>query len=268
MRNSIFLLKSKYIILRFWKEILTTSITIIIFIIAYLMVDEPKKLLFWSIIITTVGLFFNILLLVRNRDFYYLSLTNRNDSEKWIGAGQFKFDRVNNCYSITGSDGGFIFSPTLFWDDYTLELDFKIVNTCIGVILRAINLSDYTMLQIREDGIRPHIKINGGWSITEAQKAGLVFKKDMISKDLWYKCRLSCDKNIIGIKILDLKYKTLFDRQWEIPTGSIKFSFNDDSGNPAKSHIYFPINLEYGSFGFRDSHDEKGLIKNLLVRKI
>lgn len=269
MTDKITYYRVKYSILRFWKELLTAFIAVILYILAFWLISEPKQLLFGSIVITLLGLITTIVLLIRSRDFYYLSFTTLKDLDKWFGMGHFKHDRVNQCYSITQSEPGYIFAPTLLWDDYTLAFDFKIVDICLGVIMRAVNLSNYAMLQITEKGIRPHIRINGGWSVQEEKEAGLAFRKNSFSKDDWYRCTLSCDKNVIDIKIVEQKQsKTVLNRQWTIPSGTVKFQYPNADRISSSTDIYYPINLEYGSFGFRNAGLEKGLIKNMRVRKI
>lgn len=218
-----------------------------------------------STVIILISLFVILYLRLRGRDFYFIPLDNPKDKDDWIGNGQFEYSRVNKSFQMTQAEPGFIYSKCLDWSDYKCEFDFKIRNTCLGVILRAVNLSNYVMIQITQEGIRPHVRINGGWKYWEAEEVGLKFSNNLSLED-WYKCQLVCDKNIINIKITHSRNK-LLDREWEIPKGSITFTYKvSEEATPVM--IPFPINLEYGSAGFRESGQEKALIKNFLLEKV
>jgi hypothetical protein len=136
----------------------------------------------------------------------------------------------------------------------------------MGAIVRAVNLSNYLMFQIREDGIRPHIRINGGWRPWEHQEVGLTFE-NKLSLDSWYKCSLSCEKDLINITLSNRK-KVFFERSWAIPPGRIAFPFPQKEQDPNPPTIHFPVDLDYGTIGVRNSHEEKALVKNVLVEKI
>ena len=137
--------------------------------------------------------------------------------------------------------------------------------------MRAINLSNYVMLQIdkRTEGIRPHIRINGGWKAWEAKDCDFAFHQEhVLSLDNWYQCHIECVNRSINIKLSSEDGKEeIFNRQWHIPPGSIIFSF--DSGDKGlKVVIPFSISLEYGSIGFRNNGDESALIKEVLIKKL
>jgi len=46
------------------------------------------------------------------------------------------------------------------------------------------------------------------------------------------------------------------------------FTFKKDENDAAPLHIPFPINLEYGTIGFRNSGSEKALVRYVLIEKI
>lgn len=219
-----------------------------------------------SIIVIIIFLFVIIYLRSRERDFYFIPLNKPEHKDDWIGNGQFEYLRTNNSFQITHADPGVIYSKCLNWSDYKFNFEFKIRNTCLGAILRAVNLSNYIMIQITQNGIRPHLRINGGWRVWESKDVDLEFI-NKLSKEKLYYCELICDKNVINIKIY-LKKELLFDREWIIPSGVIVFSFKREENDPHPVNIPFPINLEYGSAGFRASGDEKTLIKNVLLKKL
>lgn len=218
-----------------------------------------------SLVVVVVTLFIIIYLRSKERDFTFSALTRRKDKDSWVGHGVFQFARVQNAYEITNAEPGYIHSHILTWSDYKLIFDFKLAKYGLGVVIRAVNLANYVMLQITQSGIRPHIRINGGWRIWEDAEAGLVFD-NKLEFGTWYQCEIYCDKGTITIKMFSNR-KKFFERFWNVPKGSVVFKFKKDE-NDEGTDIPFPITLEYGSIGFRQSGDEKAFVKNVLVEKI
>jgi len=206
------------------------------------------------------------------RDFYFVRLRGLRGKEDWIGDGTFQYERLHDAYSISNSDSGFIFSKCLTWSDYFLEFDFKILKSSLGVILRGTNLSNLVMLQIVENGVRPHIRVNGFWKAWEAADAKLEFKSPL-NLDAWYHARLECDKSRIHILIYDKDEVLVFDRVWRIPSGQMTFSYQPpkEAGLLTQSiisSIPFAINLEYGTVGFRNNGEETALVRDVLIEKL
>ena len=210
-------------------------------------------------------IFLIIILYFHNKEkgFYYEPLINTRDKDNWIGKGVFEYDRKNSSFIITNSSSGYIYENCIMWSNYEFSFKFKILKSNIGVLLRAINLSNYVMLQINQNGIRPHIRVNGGWKVWEFNKVGLEFNSKL-SLDLWYECRILCDKRSLKIDIYKDKKKE-FEREWDIPEGNVRFEFVH---NYVKTYSSFPINLEYGTIGFRNWGSEKALVKDIIIRKI
>lgn len=252
----------KYFYRRYKKELFSTVVTIILTIIS-LCISNIKISLFLSLVFIFLGLIVTIYFYLKEKDFFYVSFKRREDKDDWAGEGHFEYFRIDKGYMIKNSYSGFIFQKIFSWTDYRVSFDFQITNKCLGVILRAMNLSNYIMMQINCKGTRPHLRINGGWLIREAEQEGLVFRQDL-SKNTWYRCEILCDKRMICIKIID-KNKLIVDQKWAIPSGAVPFVFGDGS---AKITIPFPIDLEYGTVGFRSDGDESALVRDLLVEKI
>ena len=116
----------------------------------------------------------------RERDFYFITLRKPKDKEDWIGDGKFQYERTQNAYAITNAPAGVIFSKCLLWSDCKLSFDFKILNTSLGVIVRATNLSNLIALQISETGIKPRIRINGFEQAWNPEESGLQLKRNSI----------------------------------------------------------------------------------------
>jgi len=251
-------------------ELLTPLFAIIGYTVSYFFSSNQGLSLFLNIIITFIALSVIIYSKTKEKDFYFVSLQRAIDKEDWIGDGTFEHDRVYNGYKITNSFLGFIFSKCLIWSDYTLDFESKILKTSLGVILRATNLSNFVMLQVFENEIKPHIWINGFWQAWEPAKENLIFS-EKLSSDEWYKFKFQCNKKSIRIRISDINGHGIFDRVWKIPSGSIYYTAPENSGLITKgvlSSIPFPINLEYGTIGFRNDGEETAVIKDVLIEKL
>ena len=158
----------------------------------------------------------------------------------------------------------------------------KFLKTSLGVIVRATNLSNLIALQISETGIKPSIRVNGFEQSWDSKESSLEFEK-RLNLDSWYVCSVKCDKNSLGIKIFEWverpdpndssetrrEEKMIFDRVWKIPSGNINYNVGDGIvWNVMKDIIRFPINLDYGTFGFYNNNEENALIKDVLIEKL
>jgi hypothetical protein len=77
--------------------------------------------------------------------------------QKWDFVGPWKI--IDRELIVTGSDQGGLTRAGALWEDYTLNFDAKIINRCLGVVVRAHDLDNYYMLQINMDRIRPHRRV-------------------------------------------------------------------------------------------------------------
>jgi hypothetical protein len=57
---------------------------------------------------------------------------------------------------VTGSDAGGITKVGALWENYTFAFKARIINGCVGVVVRAQDLNNYYMFQIHPDKVRPH----------------------------------------------------------------------------------------------------------------
>lgn len=258
-----------YFIKAYKVDIIAGILSLSLTMFAFVFNDNPNQNIQISVIIIFLFLIVVIYLRARDKEFYYLALNKNKSKEDWLGSGVFEYSRSSRSFKITNADPGYVFNKCFAWSNYKMSFEFKIVKDCLGVLLRVVNLSNYVMMQIRRDGIRPHIRVNGAWRIWESKEVDLVYPK--LSLDKWYKCIITCDKQTISVKILSKK-DNYFDRQWKIPTGSLVFNLRNSDNNEQEDKlnisIPFSINLEYGSVGFRNSGKEEALIRNILVEKI
>ena len=271
----------KYFLIEYKYDILGPIAIIVISYLGYHFRNDYKNIFIGSIIVSFIFLILIIFFRLRGRSFFYIPLTLRKDRDNWFGDGIFEYSRMQKSFRITKSSAGFIYSECLLWSDYSIGFEFKILNNCLGFILRAVNLSNYIMLQIRINGIRPHIKINGNFRAWEHKDVGLSFENNL-SFEKWYKCLINCDKGIIKIKILDKK-EIVIDREWRIHKDDIVYSYpvklvkqKDNSKSfelvdeekKRSVIITYPVTLNYGSIGFRNTAKEEALVKNVLIQKL
>lgn len=251
-------------------ELITAIFAALGYIASYTYFKDPGLSFFWSMIITLAAIIVIVYSKTRDKDFYFVSLFRRIQKEEWIGEGTFEYDKTHKAYAITNSFSGFIFSKCLTWSDYRFTFDFKILNTSVGVILRATNLSNLVMFQIFDHGIKTHIRVNSFWHVWEPAEKNLTFN-EKLNMDEWYKCDLECNKGNIRIRVYNSKGKQVFDRDWNIPTGQVSFNFPKVKGlviQAALSSIPFAINLEYGTVGFRNDSKERAVVRNFLIEKL
>lgn len=57
---------------------------------------------------------------------------------------------------VNKSHTGGLTKSGAYWENYTFKFKAFIMNKCLGVIVRAQDLNNYYMFQIRKDKIRPH----------------------------------------------------------------------------------------------------------------
>lgn len=248
------------------REVVTFVSGVVGYLISYFIFKNQELVLLINVLITLIVTTVLIYLKAKEKDFYFVSLSKRSDKDEWLGDGTFEYDKTCDGYVITNTFLGFIFSKCLIWSDYKLEFDAKILKTSIGVNLRAINLSNFVMLQFFEEGIRSHVWTNGLYKVWEPSENKLIFKKNL-SLSTWYKFSVTCDKRKIYVNIFDRSANSIFDGYWEIPSGSIDLQAPIANGGIV-TYMKFPINLEYGTIGFRNYDTEKAIVRNVVVQKI
>lgn len=255
-----------YFIETYKYDFMTAFFAVILYIISFSFASNERAILVLSLLITLVSVSIILFFRLKEKDFYFVGLTKRQDRDDWIGRGTFEYRRASKAYLVSEAEPGFIYSKAINWNDYQYQFEFKILNKCIGALVRAANLSDYIMFQIRDYGIRPHLRVNGGWQIWEADKANLLFSNNL-SLDQWYRCTITCEKDLIGLKIENGK-EILLSRNWTLPHSRLGFPFPQKEGDEKPTVIFFPVNLDYGTIGFRNAGDEKALVRNVLIRKL
>jgi hypothetical protein len=247
---------------KYWSELLAFIAAVFLTVVAFLFLFSPYNFII-SVIIIICSTFFQIYFKSKEKNFYYYSFDRPGQEQDWIGRGILRFVKTDKCFEITESDVGFILPKTLNWDDYCYKLEFKITNTSLGFIVRAVNLSNSVMFQIMEDKIKPHIRINGNWVWMDVEKFN-----QKLNLDNWYKLEAACEKRQVRIRISDNKGETLFDRHKPIPL-DLKVNIPQDlEGKKIETQYIQNIDLDFGAIGVRNFGNERALIRNIFVEKL
>jgi len=172
----------------------------------------------------------------------------------WDHIGPWRITAENELF-VTGSDEGGLTKKGAFWENYTFKFEAKILNGCIGVIVRAKDLQNYYMFQITTEKIRPHRRVSVpairakspeqrefvvdeirvGWIVMDS--ISVTHRKNL---DSWFKVKLIAKGQSISIFINDEKV------------------FNNDQ----------LIENSSGKVGFRNVTTEEALIRNVKVEII
>jgi len=253
-------------------EIISVAAAITVSGVSYIMSEEQSTGLLIIVITLVTVLVFLVLIRTRKdrQSLYYLPLMKPREKANWIGNGTWDYSKSNDAYLITDSLNGFIFNKCLLWGDYVADFEFKIVRDNCGWIVRARDLSNYVMLQCGLDQINPHIKRNGIFFISHGKDPGVNLTFDtQLHLDLWYRATVYCEKSNIRIQIRDQEWQSIFDRIWTIPERQV-FRYKEKIGEEDKERktIVLPVDLDFGTIGFRCWAHEKSLIRDLLIRKM
>ena len=247
----------KYEFIAFIVNVISASLSILL--------TTPQLAFVIAVIVFTLSMFVVIYFRTKDRDFYFLPLDKPGSDSDWVGRGAFKFIKNEMCYEITGSSVGFIYPKTALWDDYVLECDFKIIKTSLGVIFRAQNLSNCVMIQLFNDRIKSHLRVNGEWIVYGDDKTST-----NLGVDNWYKLKAYCEKRKIRINIFSGESE-LLDRHITIPdTIAVVVKQEPSESKESKDEIKQILNIDFdfGSIGFRNFGNESALVKNVFMEKL
>lgn len=264
------------------KQIVTIILTTVTILTIFpLIIQFSSKNNKYFLFIIFLGLILYFIFSIKLKEFIYLSLTRNNQESNWFGKGNnLTYDPTNKNYTIKGNPGAVdafslenihLLKYCVNWIDYKVSFDFQLKKTCLGVVFRAVDSSNFIMFQINNDSIKPHIKINENWGIPTAEEnihfgSNLEFYK-------WYKFLLICNGNMIDYVIyykdnLFSKYKKFSLGQWPIPPRLTKLRDPENGNAIIDIPPYIVINFNNGTFGFRNSNHESAAIKNLLISKL
>ncbi|NLO02362.1 MAG: DUF1080 domain-containing protein [Bacteroidales bacterium] len=179
----------------------------------------------------------------------HLTLVFTDDFKKpiehnWDHLGPWRITTENELY-VTGSDEGGLTKKGAYWENYNFKFEAKILNCCIGVIIRAKDLQNYYMFQITTEKVRPHRRVSvpvirgktsehkdfivdeirTGWVVMD--NISVTHRKNL---DSWFRVKLIVKGQSISIFINDEK---VFSHNQLIENSSGKVGFRNDTTEEA-----------------------------------
>jgi len=148
------------------------------------------------------------------------------------------------------------------WENYTLKFRAFIVNKCLGVVVRAQDLNNYYMFQIRKDKIRPHRRVAVPAIVKRTVAGGN--NKDLSEEttddfDINYKVGWQLfEENNIDISP---PLEGWFDVQLTVRGESVSLYINKELLLQLESFLKIPC----GKVGFRNFDSEIAKVENVKV---
>lgn len=147
------------------------------------------------------------------------------------------------------------------WENYTLTFRARIGDTCLGVIVRASDFNNLTMLQIRKDKVRPHNRalvplLPQPVSVVSPQvekSPDTLTVQPLNFADAWQ----VLDAGVPLNRPLD----DWFDVRVVVKGQSVALYINDELVWEHPSFLHVPA----GKIGFRNWSDETGFVRNVRV---
>lgn len=174
-------------------------------------------------------------------------------NHNWDFRGDWKITSSHELF-ITNSDEGGMTKKGALWENYIFTFNTKIVNECIGVIIRAQEFDDYYMFQINKEKIRPHRRISHP-EFETIIKDGRPFNTVKSINVGWQVLEDSAvPHNII--------LKDWFEVKFLIKGQSIDIFINNELVFTKEAFLQ----VSSGKVGFRNSNKEQALIKNVKVQ--
>lgn len=197
-----------------------------------------------------------------NRRFlYYEFKDNFVNLGNWDYVGPWRIPEPGTLL-VTGSDEGGITKVGSNWENYTIEFRARIMESCLGVIVRAKDLYNYHMFQIWTDKIRPHYKYTSTLTRERKVKNGESII-EIFSVYTWEHDGTS-NNPVYNAVPLTPKPDNWFDVKLIVLGASIKIFINSELILDQPSSL----NIFSGKVGFRNSTNESAQVKDLSVKLI
>jgi hypothetical protein len=184
------------------------------------------------------------------------------DLKNWQYEGYWQLETMEGrrVLTVTNSEDGGTASPCTSWRDYVFEFDMKLINARIGWLVRARDLDNCVMLQLRQTEIMPHFRHQGKWYL--AERVPLQFEVPLRT---WFHVRIEVrGERIVAMVRLDGKETEVFNDLVLRPGKRKVWPWPANAG-----HIEtLDVSYEYGSPGFRTWDNEQALFKNIKVTRI
>lgn len=186
-----------------------------------------------------------------------------NLRDKWDYQGPWLITEENTLL-VTGSDAGGITKVGAQWENYTLDFEAKIIDRCLGVVVRAQDLNNYYMFQINRElnRIRPHrraavpcIPPQQTSQQSEAQQQGQLPQMQPIA---FY---VGWDQNFEAIPVSPDALTGWFRVKLKVHGESVKFYINGELIFEKDSIL----KIATGKVGFRNHGSESAFVRKVKV---
>jgi hypothetical protein len=183
--------------------------------------------------------------------------------DKWDFIGPWRIVDKGTLL-VTGSDEGGITKVGSHWENYTFYFSARIISKCIGFIVRAQDLNNYYMFQIRPDKIRPHFRMTVPM-VLEEQIANVEEGAVRIHLPVNYIIKWLHDGTTSSPEYhaspISQKLETWFDVKAEVFGQSVKIWINNELVFQQPALLRIPT----GKVGFRNSISEEAYVKDAKV---
>jgi len=177
--------------------------------------------------------------------------------KNWYFTGEWRIVE-KGILLVDNSQLGGLTKVGAYWENYTLKFKAFIMNKCLGVVVRAQDLNNFYMFQIRKDKIRPHRLV----AVPVVEKKGNVkdaseeTPNDFIFKyNVGWQLFKDCNVNI------DPPLNDWFDVELTVRGESVFLYINNELLLQQESFLKIP----FGKVGFRNAGSESAKVKNLQV---
>ena len=156
---------------------------------------------------------------------------------------------------VTNSDSGGISKKGANWENYTFSFDVKIINNCIGIIIRSIDLNNYYMFQINTVKVNPHRRVSIPKFVKAINKQG---NEEMTISNYDIGWQRMNDFAVIHQKKLD----SWFHVDVKVKGQTISIFIDNDLVFHKDNFIEIPI----GKVGFRNWGTEQAIVRKIRVK--
>lgn len=210
----------------------------------------------WGIAITTIVIMISIKTLKMHNRFVkgFTDNFKKHLHANWDFKGPWRIVEKGTLL-VTGSDEGGITKVGSLWENYSFMFKARIINQCLGVVVRAQDINNYYMFQINIDKIRPHRRIavpiipQNNPTTDETTQTFTAIKFGIA----W--------QIIDPPTILNKQLKDWFKVKITVRGESINIYIDDELVFQKESFLQIPN----GKVGFRNDGNEEALIKDVRV---
>ena len=176
--------------------------------------------------------------------------------KNWDFTGEWRFVEKGVLIVAKSHTGG-LTKAGAYWENYTLKFKAFIMKKCLGVIVRAQDLNNYYMFQIRKDKIRPHRLVT--FPVLEKKSNKNTYDETTDNLIIKYNVgwQLFDDCNVD----IDPPLNDWFDVEITVRGESVFLCINNELILQQESFLKIPC----GKVGFRNAGSESAKVKNMQV---